>query len=347
MNLRDNKLKIIIAVLVVSVISGGLFVDSKMSPYNKDNTQQVLIKIPNGSTSTDIANILHENEIIKDKTFFKLSIKLNGRASEFKAGDYMFSQSNSHKEIINKIADGESIHSGINVTLIEGSTSYEIVDKLVSSGFGSKDVYLDLISNPSEFYDEFEFLNQEDIINLEGFLYPETYTFKEDATEKEILSKMLTQFDKLYTDELKKIQEERNMTLQEVVNLASIVEKEAIFDEDRPIIASVFYNRLDINMALQSDATIQYAFDERKEIVTYDDLEIDSPYNSYKNVGLPPTPIASPSIKSIEATLKPAQTEYLYFVATMQGGNNYSKTYEQHLEYVAEYKAEREAQKNS
>ena len=115
------------------------------------------------------------------------------------------------------------------------------------------------------------------------------------------------------------------MTLQEVINLSSIIEKEAVLDEDRALISSVFYNRLDIGMPLQSDATIQYIFDERKQIVTYADLKIDSPYNTYLNKGLPPTPIANPGIKSIKAALYPTEkTDYLYFVATIDGGNNYS-----------------------
>ena len=153
---------------------------------------------------------------------------------------------------------------------------------------------------------------------------------------------MLSQFNKVYTDKLRDRQKELKMTIEQVVNLASIVEKEAVLDEDRPIIASVFYNRLKIGMPLQSDATIQYIFKERKKIVTYKDLEIDSPYNSYKNKGLPPTPIASPGIKSIEATLYPEKTEYLYFVANIDGGNNYSTNYEDHLKYVKEYKDERD-----
>ena len=153
---------------------------------------------------------------------------------------------------------------------------------------------------------------------------------------------MLSQFNKVYTDKLRDRQKELNMTTEQVVNLASIVEKEAILDKDRPIIASVFYNRLEIGMPLQSDATIQYIFKERKKIVTYKDLEIDSPYNSYKNKGLPPTPISSPGIESIKATLYPKKTDYLYFVAKMDGGNNYSKNYEDHLKYVKEYKDERD-----
>jgi UPF0755 protein len=124
--------------------------------------------------------------------------------------------------------------------------------------------------------------------------------------------------------------------------MASIIEKEAVKDVDRPKIAGVFYNRLEIGMPLQSDATIQYIFDERKHIVSYSDLKIDSPYNSYLNKGLPPTPIANPGIKSIEAALEPEDNDYLYFVATVDGGNNYSKTYDEHLKYVKEYKENRD-----
>lgn len=153
---------------------------------------------------------------------------------------------------------------------------------------------------------------------------------------------MLITFDNAYNDELKEKQKEIKMSLEEVITLASIVEKEAVKDEDRPLIAGVFYNRLKIDMPLQSDATIQYIFEERKKIVTYNDLKIDSPYNSYKNKGLPPTPIANPGIKSIEATLYPTESKNLYFVATMDGGNNYSETYEQHLKYVKEYKEQRD-----
>ncbi|MGL5692709.1 MAG: endolytic transglycosylase MltG, partial [Peptostreptococcaceae bacterium] len=139
-----------------------------------------------------------------------------------------------------------------------------------------------------------------------------------------------------------KRRKEMNLTLQQILNLASIIEKEAVLDKDRPIIASVFYNRLGIDMRLQSDATIQYIFEERKKIVTYKDLEIDSPYNTYLYKGLPPTPIANPGIKSIKAALYPEDTEYIYFVAKMDGGNNYSVNYEDHLKYVKEYKDERD-----
>jgi UPF0755 protein len=153
---------------------------------------------------------------------------------------------------------------------------------------------------------------------------------------------MLKRFSEVYTPELKEKQKKMGLTLQQVINMASIIEKEAVKDVDRTKIAGVFYNRLEIGMPLQSDATIQYIFDERKHIVSYSDLKIDSPYNSYLNKGLPPTPIANPGIKSIEAALEPEDNDYLYFVATVDGGNNYSTNYKDHLKYVEEYRTERD-----
>ena len=231
---------------------------------------------------------------------------------------------------------------GIKITIPEGSTSNEIISLLVKNELGEKSDYQKLVSSPSDFYDDFEFLNQKDIKTLEGFLYPSTYYFEEDAKPKDIIKEMLKLFKKNYTEELQKKQKERNMTLQEVVNLASIVEKEAVIDEDRPIIASVFYNRLDKDMPLQSDATLQYIFEERKKSMTYNDLKIDSPYNTYIQKGLPPTPIANPSIKSIKAVLEPSDTDYLYFVASIDGGNVYSKTYEEHKKNVEQYRKDRD-----
>ena len=177
------------------------------------------------------------------------------------------------------------------------------------------------------------------------YLFNQNYSNKDIV--KEVLNHMLETFESKYNDKLQKRQKELNKSLYEVIDLASIVEKEAVLDEDRPIIASVFYNRIKIGMPLQSDATIQYIFKERKKSITYNDLKIDSPYNTYKVQGLPPTPIANPGIKSIEAVLYPSTTEYLYFVATIEGGNTYSKTYEEHVKNVEQYRKDREERNNS
>ena len=135
-------------------------------------------------------------------------------------------------------------------------------------------------------------------------------------------------------DEMREKAEKMNLSVFELVTLASLVEKEARYEEDRPIIAQVFFKRLEINMPLQSDTTIQYLLDAPKEDVTYADTEIDSPYNTYQHYGLPPGPVANPGLASIEAVLEPADTDYLYFVADRAGHNHYSKSYDEHMEIV-------------
>ncbi|WP_312258627.1 endolytic transglycosylase MltG [Romboutsia ilealis] len=342
MNTNKKRLGIIGGISIILIILISVFIFTQIGPYDKNNKKDIVVEIPQGATTSTISDILYKNKLIKNKVIFKVSVRLSNKAQYFKAGKYLFNQTYSNKEIIDEISSGNIYNDGIKITIPEGSTSREIISILVGQKLGNKESYENLISNPQEFYEKFEFLNEEDITSLEGFLYPSTYYFDENASEKEVLSAMLSQFDKVYTEKLRDRQKELKMTTEQVINLASIVEKEAILDEDRPIIASVFYNRLEIGMPIQSDATIQYIFKERKKIVTYKDLEIDSPYNSYKNKGLPPTPIASPGIESIKATLYPEKTEYLYFVAKIDGGNNYSVNYEDHLKYVKEYKEERD-----
>ena len=342
MNINKKRLGIIGLISIIFVVSISVFIFTQIGPYNKNNTEGIVVEIPQGSTTNTISDILYKNNLIKNKAMFKISVKLSNKAQQFKAGKYLFNQTYSNKQIINDLSLGKIYNDGIKITIPEGSTSREIVSILVDKKLGKQDSYEALISNPKEFYNDFKFLEEDDITSLEGFLYPSTYYFDENSSEKEVLSTMLSQFNKVYTNKLRDRQKKLNMTTEQVLNLASIVEKEAILDKDRPIIASVFYNRLEIGMPLQSDATIQYIFKERKKIVTYKDLEIDSPYNSYKNKGLPPTPISNPGIESIKATLYPEKTDYLYFVAKMDGGNNYSKNYEDHLKYVKEYKDERD-----
>ena len=341
MDFNKNKWKIMMLASIVLVVSIGIFMFTEIGPYNKNNKNNIVVEIPSGSTSSQITDILYENKLIKNKTLFKVVAKVSNDVPKIKAGKYLLNQTYSNNDIINILASGKLYQDGIKITIPEGSTSTEIIDILISKKLGSKEVYKKLVQNPKEFYDQYLYLKEKDITSLEGFLYPETYYFNKDDSEKKVISQMLSAFDKNYDDKLKDRQKELNMSLQQIVNLASVIEKEAVLDEDRTTISSVFYNRLKIDMPLQSDATIQYAFPERKKIVTYNDLKIDSPYNSYKNKGLPPTPISNPGIKSIEAALYPEDTKYLYFVAKMNGGNSYNVEYEDHLKAVKEYKDER------
>ncbi|CEO34316.1 endolytic transglycosylase MltG [Paraclostridium sordellii] len=342
MNHRKVSIKVIaiITIAILAIIGGYIYI--QIGPYDRQSKKEVVVEIPSGATLTNVTDILKDNKLIKNKALFKVVAKISPEKSGVKAGKYLLKQNYSNSKILDILTSGKFHNDGIKVTIPEGLTYKEVIKYLTDKGIGKKEVYEQLINNPKEFYDKFKFLNKPDIKSLEGFLYPDTYYFNKTDNEKEVLSDMLERFNKIYTNKFKEEQKARGLTLQQVVNLASIIEKEAVLDEDRPMIASVFYNRLKIGMPLQSDATIQYIFEERKERVMYKDLKIDSPYNSYINKGLPPTPIANPGVKSIEAVLNPSQSDYLYFVATVDGKNNYSKTYDEHLKYVENYKQERD-----
>ena len=167
---------------------------------------------------------------------------------------------------------------------------------------------------------------------LEGFLFPDTYIVRPNASAYDVIDKMLNKFNLIFKEKYYTQMDLLNMNLNEIISLAAIIEREAKLDSERVVISSVFHNRLDINMKLQSCATIQYILGERKEFLTYDDLEIESDYNTYKYSGLTPSPIASPGEKSIIAALYPEETDYLFFVTTENndGSHYFSKTYDEH-----------------
>ena len=342
-----KKILVILVLFVVIFASGGIYFKSRSGAYDVNEEKKVVVNIPSGSGTDSIADILSNAKLIKNKLVFKINVKMSGKASQFKAGEYQFDQSYTNGEIIDDIAAGKIYHSGPKVTVKEGATSIEIIDELVKKNLGTKENYEKLINNPDEFRDKYEFLKDKNIKSLEGFLYPSTYFCTEGESVREVISRMLNKFDEMYKYKIKpEMDKHKDLNFYDVMKMASIIEKEAVVDKDRPLISSVFYNRLAKDMPLQSDATIQYAFKERKKVVTYEDLKIESPYNSYKYKGLPPTPIANPSWKSIEAAINPAETDYLYFVAKTDGGeNNYAKTYEEHLKNEKRYKEQREKNK--
>ena len=344
---KIKKWQIVLIVILAIGIAVSGFVVNQIGPYDKNSEKEILVDIPSGSSVSSISKILSEKELIKNETLFKLLAKTNSKYSNVKAGTSMIDQSYSNKDILELLVLGKVHNVGTKIVVPEGATSNEIIVLLVDKGLGDKANLESLIKNPKQFENEFEFLKENGITSLEGFLYPATYYFEKDkVTEKDIIMSMLVRFDNVYEGKIKSQIKSKKLSLKDIMAMASIVEKEAVLDEDRTTIASVFYNRLKVGMPLQSDATIQYTFSERKKIVTYNDLKIESPYNSYKNKGLPPTPISNPGINSIEAAINPEKTDYLYFVAKLDGGNNFSKTYEEHLKYVKEYKEARDKQNN-
>lgn len=331
----------IMCILIVIIIASGLvYFNIQTGPYDLSSEKQVLVDIKKGSSLNSVSEKLFKKKLIKNKLFFKITAKVNNMDKGIKAGLYKINQSHSNKEILDILNSGRVYKDLVKITIPEGFEAHQIADRISKLGLVDKNKFMDLVNNPSEFSQSYTFLNEEDILSLEGYLFPDTYFFDKNYSEKDIINVMLKRFDQIYTDEYKNIQNEKNLTLNQVISLASIVEREARLDKERSIIAGVFYNRMNINMPLQSCATVQYILGERKPNLSFEDIKIDSPYNTYKNSGLPPGPIASPGKKSIEAALYPKNVDYLYFVAKKDGSHSFSKNYNDHLKRKQENESE-------
>ena len=220
----------------------------------------------------------------------------------------------------------------VNVTIPEGKTVPQIADIWEEAGLCTADEFLRCCAELDIPYDYIP--AGEDFNQLEGFLFPETYNVLITWGAEDLVKLQLAQFDKNWTAERQKLADKQGLTVKEIVTLASLIEREARVADERPLIASVIYNRLAIGQKLQIDATIQYILGEQVDRVLYKDLEIESPYNTYLNAGLPPGAICSPGLSCIDAALNPAETDYFYYRTKNDGSgeHNFAHTYEEHLQ---------------
>ncbi|QZY57002.1 endolytic transglycosylase MltG [Crassaminicella profunda] len=330
--MKLHKFKGIIFLLIMMLILGGgkMYFNNSIGPVNVDSTDLIMVQIPTGASTKQIAKILDTNNIINSDLTFRILSKLSKADGKMKAGNYNFEKSMAADEIIKILVNGDTVKDTVKVTIPEGFELKQIAKRLEDEGLVNKIRFIEIAE--SEDFD-YKFLKHipKEKNRLEGFLFPDTYEISKNATEKEIIKKMLNRFDDIFVDNYCKRAEELNMTVNDIVTLASIIEREAKVDKERPIVASVFYNRMNIKMPLQSCATVQYVLGKRKARLSTKDTEIDSPYNTYKHNGLPPKPIASPGKASIEAALYPSETDYLYFVVSKNGEHHFSKTYKEHL----------------
>ncbi len=321
----------LLLILLLSIVLSGCNIEKLTEPANIDDTKEVLFTVPKGASTKRIATLLKENELIASEYGFKELSKDLGADGKMKAGDYMLSPSMNAETIIDKLQSGKVYVETVKVTIPEGYELKQIITRLVEAGLGDEAVFNQLVS---EKYD-YKFLNDIEASPsyLEGFLFPATYEFKKGSSEKQVIDRLLTQFNSIFKDEYYLKAYELDMSINEIMTLASIIEREAKLDEERALISSVFHNRLDKGRLLQSCATIQYALGERKQRLLNVDLEIESPYNTYKYKGLPPGPIASPGEKSIIAALYPEDSSYLYFRTTSKndGSHHFSNTFEEHV----------------
>lgn len=327
---------VLLLILIVTPVASYQYYFAMLKSVNPTSEESVSIEIPMGTSLRKAASILKENKLIKNERIFLIYAKMND-LENIKSGKYDFSQKDDVDFILNQMNSG-SKPIGEKVTIPEGFERMNIAKQLSLAGLANVDVFMDLTEHKENFVEEFPFLNGLDITSLEGYLYPDTYYISKDMDEKAIIRMMLKRFSEIYEENrIGEMAAAQNMSLNELITMASVVEREAVLNEERALIAGVFYNRLRMDMPLQSCATVQYILKERKPILSLEDTKIDSLYNTYLYKGLPPTPIASPGVLSIQAAINPMQTEYVYFVAKGDGGHEFSKTYDEHLKAKKKY----------
>jgi UPF0755 protein len=313
-----------IAIIIFAVVIGEVFWWGSLPSGNID------VYIPAGSSAREITTILKNNGLISSKKIFFAVLKLMRRDKKLKSGLYEFSRRDSFFDLIEKLSYGRSI--SIMVSIPEGFTAQQIATRLEDKKITDGKKFLQIVKDKK----------------LEGFLFPETYQFEASMPAEKVIQLMLQEFDLQVTFELKvKANEIKGMDMNKIVTLASIIEHEAKVPSEKPLIASVFYNRLKKHMPLESCATVQCALGEHKERLSYKDTRIDSPYNTYIHPGLPPGPICNPGLDSIKAAIIPAKTDDLYFVATSSGTHLFSKRFSQHVANKINMKTQKAKSRNN
>ena len=315
--------------------------DALSGPEVEDSTE-VVLNIPPGSTTEQIAKQLREAGVIRSTLAFRLRARQSGLDGSFQAGQHVLRRNMSVDEAIQALQKAE-VQDRI-LTLIEGWRREEIAAYLQTQRVLNSGEFLALTASASF---EREFLADRPATStLEGFLFPDTYRIENETTTSQFVESLLDQFSRKIGGGVGNGFQVNGLNTYQAVSLAAIVEREAQVAAERPVIASVFYNRLRIGMPLQADPTVQYALGYQesegrwwKRALTYDDLKIASPFNTYVNAGLPPGPICNPGLASLQAVSAPATTDYYYFVAVGDGSHVFSRTLDEHNANVRKYQS--------
>lgn len=329
-----NKKNIfIIGVLVIlAVIVSGIVILINIDTVKLKN--EVVVTIKQNSGAKLIATALKDKGVIKNKLAFVSHIKKKDAATKLKPGTYKFGPGKvSFEDILVKLIEGEQ-EEQIVITIPEGYTVAQIAKLFADKGLVTEQDFLNYASNMEIPYEYIPKGN--DYRQLEGFLFPDTYKIPISWNADKIINMLLNEFDKHWTEKFNERAKELDFSVNEIITIASLIEREAKVENERPIISSVIHNRIKKGMLLQIDATVQYLLPEQKARLLYKDLEVDSPYNTYKYAGLPPTAIAAPGISCIEAALYPEETEYYYYRAKANGSGEhwFTKTFEEHTSYA-------------
>lgn len=338
----------LVLIMIVAVVgtSGYFYIKSALKPVNPDSDKDIVVEIPIGSGVSTISQLLEDKGLVKNAKVFKYYVKFKNE-SNFMAGEYHMNPSMSIQEIIDSLKTGKIMQEPVfTMTIPEGRQLKEI-SAIIAKKTNQKEEEIWKQLNDEAFIKGL-MAKYPDLLTteiwaknikypLEGYLFPATYSYYEEKpTLEAIISVMLDKTEsvvKAYETEI----ERDKLTVHQFLTMSSLIEEEATKNVDRKKIASVFYNRIEQGMPLQTDPTVLYALGEHKDRVYYKDLEVDSPYNTYQNVGLPPGPIANAGTVSMEAALHPDDTDYLYFLASKDGKVYFSKSLNEHNELKAKY----------
>jgi UPF0755 protein len=328
-----------VPLLFVLVIGGaaGLAVYQRLTePYRGYQEPEQFVEVPPGAGSRAIGDRLVSAGVVRDPWTFRLALYVSGQGRHLKAGEYRFDRPMTPAEVIAKIARGDVYV--IHVTFPEGLTTAEMAKIFESSGLGPASAFVDAARHPAAIRDL-----DPSATDLEGYLFPETYATPRRTDASRLVAQMVAGFEHALTPEIRRAAAARQMSVRQLVTLASIVEKEAARPEERPLVAAVYANRLRLGIPLQCDPTVIYAL---VRVGRYDgnlhknDLSFDSPYNTYRYPGLPPGPIASPGRASLEAAAHPADADYLYFVSRNDGSHEFARTLAEHNRNVLKYQVQ-------
>ena len=329
--------RLFIILLVLAVVAGaglGWLMYSRTSePFKGYDAAEQFVTIEPGSGTRTIGQRLIAAGIVRDEPTFRAALWRSGRARSLQAGEFRFDRPMTPIDVIDKIARGD-VHNR-RITFPEGLTVREMARIYEQQKFGTAAAFIAAAGDPREVRDI-----DPAATDLEGYLFPETYSVPRDTTAAALVGLMAARFRQLFTSEMQQAAQALELTPRQVVTLASLVEKETAQPAERPIVAAVYLNRLKIGMGMQADPTVIYALQRAGRYdgnLKRDDLSFDSPYNTYRYPGLPPGPIASPGLASLQASVAPAKVDYLYFVSRNDGSHVFARTLVEHNENVRQY----------
>ena len=335
-HMKKNIVVIITSILVMSVLYSAF----ELLVPAQTGSKNIEIEIPKGATFRQAVDILLNEKLIRDKRIFLLLGRLTGVDRKIRAGYYSIWANMSPLDIFKIIRRGSIIE--YEIIILEGDSLFEIAEAFSKTGIITEEDLKRLSKDP----DLLSSYNI-DAPSIEGYIFPDTYMIPKGISTEDALGSMIDRMREKYSDELLAKADKMGMTENEVLTLASIIEKEAVVDSERPLISAVYHNRLKKKMPLQADPTCIYGIKSSKERITRADLQRKTPYNTYVVKGLPPGPIASPGLKSIIAALNPADVPYLYFVAHDDRTHQFSTTATEHLEAVKLYRERKQDMKNN